>query len=99
MTITEYKDIPLFQSYYRPDRFKAYKALPNLKCMFCGKCSPIPFDMDLHLYEEHRKHLGRHIPVDLNAISMDEKINYLLEAMEWEAIVNGRYFGCEDEST
>jgi hypothetical protein len=80
MTVTRYKDYPLFQSYYRPDRFEAYKGLPNLKCMICDKCSPILFDMENHLYLDH----GEFGCVRLTRM------------LEKEAIRNGRRFGCED---
>jgi hypothetical protein len=91
------KNPPLFESYYRPDRFEAYKGLPNLKCMFCGKCSPIPFDMDLHLYEEHKRHLFTN-PVfrDKGLVTLDERIDYLLELMKDYAIKNRMYFGSKN---
>jgi ArsR family metal-binding transcriptional regulator len=84
MTVAKHRDIPLFESYYRPDRFKVYKGLPNLKCIFCGECSPIPFDMDIHLFLDHKD-------------EYIDGIDSLVESMELEAIENRRYFGCEDE--
>jgi hypothetical protein len=94
MTVTKHRDSPLFQSYYRPDRLKALRCLPNLKCMFCGVCSPIPFDMDLHLYEMHKRLVifGDH-PF---RGGMDERIDYLLDLMRQEAIRRRRYFGLEE---
>jgi hypothetical protein len=85
MTVAKHRDIPLFESYYRPDRFKVYQGLPNLKCIFCGKCSPLPFDMDIHLFADHKDEVAPFM------------INYLVESMRMEAIRNRRYFGCEDE--
>jgi hypothetical protein len=92
--ITKHIDKALFQNYYRPDRLEALRGLPNLKCMFCGVCSPIPFDMDLHLYEMHKR---RVIFGDFPFRGgMDERIDYLLELMKQEAVRNRRYFGCKE---
>lgn len=91
MTVVQHKDIPLFDSYYRADRFKAYKGLLNLKCMFCGVCSPIEFDMDLHLYKMYKKNLfSRNFPIRRG---IDDRINYFIHLMKQEAAKNGRYFG------
>jgi hypothetical protein len=84
MTVARHKVIPLFDSYYRPDRFKVYKGMPNLKCVFCGKYSPIPFDMDIHLFIDHKD-------------ECIDGIDRLVRCMQMEAIKDGRYFGCEDE--
>jgi len=96
MTVAKYRDIPLFQSYYRPDRFKAYKGLPNLKCSYedCGKCSPIPFDMEIHLHDHVREESSDYWNVgEMGDGTFDSEI----ESMKQEAIRDRRYFGCEDE--
>lgn len=88
------KDPPLVKSYYRPDSVRAYKGLLNLKCMYCGLCSPIPFDMDLHLYEMHRDQI---LELFLHRRGLNRRINYLLYIMQQEAIKNERCFGSEHE--
>ena len=60
----------LFASYYRKDRFKVLKGLPNLKCMFCESYSPIKFDMELHLYKDHRENLFTDLPIKSRKASL-----------------------------
>jgi hypothetical protein len=103
MTVARYRDVPLFESYYRPDRFKVYKGLPNLKCRYrnntkyrfkeCGKCSPIPFDMEIHLYDHFREDSSDYWGGEIGDGTFDSEI----ESMKEEAIRDRRYFGCEDE--
>jgi hypothetical protein len=96
MTVARYRDVPLFQSYYRPDRFKVYKGLLNLKCSFedCGKCSPVPFDMEIHLHDHFREESSDYWNVgEIGDGTFDSEI----ESMKQEAIRDRRYFGCEDE--
>lgn len=94
---SRHKYIPLNPSYYRPDRFEAYKGKPYLRCPTCGKCSPIPLDMEFHLYYHNRWNLWG--PSDyLKESTMDDGLyDEELKELEKEAIRNGRYFGFEDE--
>lgn len=89
--------IPLNSSYYRSDRLKAYKGKPYLKCPNCGKCSPILFDMERHLYYHDK--WDSWWPSDyLKESTMDDGLyDEELKELEQEAIRNGRYFGCEDK--
>lgn len=84
----------LYPSYYRDDRYKALKGLLNLRCMFCGSCSPIKFDMDLHLYENHRENLFTDLPIKKKkGFRMNDRIDYAINRMESEAHKSKRYFG------
>jgi hypothetical protein len=96
MTVTKYKYIPLSQSYYRPDRFEVYKGLPNLKCRYCGKCSPIPFDMEVHLYD-HMKWEFWPYSITSEMEMNDDIFDSEIESMRPEAIASRRYFGFEEE--
>jgi hypothetical protein len=72
----------LYGSYYRPDRYKMLKGLPTLICMFCGKYSPIKFDMELHLYENHRENLLFDLPIKKRkGFRMDNRIDYVINLM------------------
>ena len=84
----------LFASYYREDRFKVYKGLPNLRCMFCESYSPIKFDMELHLYDNHREDLLYDLPIKKKkGFRMNDRIDYAINLMESEAHKSKRYFG------
>ena len=94
---SERKDIPLYPSYYRPDRFEAYKGRPYLKCPTCGKCSPIPVDMENHLYYHARWDFPE-LSGYLKESTMDDGLfDKKLKELKQEAIINNRYFGCEDQ--
>lgn len=83
----------LYPSYYRGDRYEALKGLLNLKCIFCESCSPIKFDMELHLYENHRENLFTDLPIKKKkGFTMDNRINYVLDQFESEALRSKRYF-------
>jgi hypothetical protein len=94
LKVTKLKDTPLYWSYYRPERFEAYKGMPYLKCTECGKCSPIPFDMEIHLHDHMRSFFGDYA----NEMYMnDHTYDGEIELMKQEAIRVGRYFGCDEE--
>lgn len=48
--------------------------LPLLVCLFCEFATPIVFDMDLHLYEEHRSQLRKRFP----GSKIDDILEYVL---------------------
>jgi MCM P-loop domain/MCM AAA-lid domain len=76
------------------ERVNALRGLPNLRCSFCDEYySPIKFDMELHLYEEHKEDLLKNLPVKKKGFRMDDRIAYVIDLMESEAIKNRRYFG------
>jgi len=57
------------------DRDGVLASLPLLICPFCDKYkTPIEFDMDLHLYEEHRYRLRKEFP----GFSIVYSIEYVL---------------------
>lgn len=83
----------LYASYFREDRYKVYKGLPNLQCMFCDCYSPIIFDMDLHLYESHKENLLNDLPIrKKRGFRMDNRITCAIDLMESDAVRNKRYF-------
>jgi hypothetical protein len=61
--------------------------------MFCERYSPIKFDMELHLNEAHRENLLYDLPIKKRkGFRMDNRIAYVIDLMESEALRNNRYF-------
>jgi hypothetical protein len=88
-----YAEQVLFSSYYRDDHYRKLKGLHSLKCMFCECYSPIKFDMELHLYENHRKNLLTDLPINRKVgFGMDNRIVYAIDLMESEGHRSKRYF-------
>jgi hypothetical protein len=65
--------------------------------MFCESYSPIKFDVELHLYENHRENLLTDLQIKKKkGFRMDNGIDYALSTlnmMEYEAHESKRYFG------
>jgi hypothetical protein len=52
------------------------KGIPPIPCIFCDHTTSIQFDLDLHLYEEHRTEL---VKLPIGKGDMDYRINYAIE--------------------
>jgi hypothetical protein len=68
------------------DPSEVLKMLPLLRCVFCNEYKThIEFDMDLHLYEMHKKELLKSLPVG-RGYNMDSRIEYVLNLMKANAV-------------
>jgi hypothetical protein len=64
-----------------------------LVCYYCGNkyMTPIEFDMELHLYERHRKEVYQNSPLNGPGSSFDARVDYLLKIMRRKARLHKQF--------
>jgi hypothetical protein len=67
--------------------------LPVLCCLFCNKYkTPIDVDMDLHLYEMHKKELITKLSIRSRGVNLNDRIAFAIKLMKQDALINKEVF-------